>query len=167
MTQCLGERPVIGTGRIPADPKAEALQQWAPRASKAACVAWRLCYDRQPGEEIRRHKTRGKRIVAQLPWQREKSQSRWSRRGMQTDFFALSVRKTLPSGKRGRKLLPHDRKEVGAVAAPSRGVGSREVTPGLWDVADPSTQLGGWQKRGGSRSPKWQRGGICRQDGEK
>lgn len=62
---------------------------------------------------------------------------------MQTDFFALSVRKTLPSGKRGRKLLPHGRREVGAAAAPSRRVGSREVTPGLWDVADPSMQLGG------------------------
>lgn len=60
---------------------------------------------------------------------------RESQRGMQTDFFALSVRKTLPSGKHGRKLLPCDRREVGTAAAPSRGADSREVTPGLWDVA--------------------------------
>lgn len=78
---------------------------------------------------------------------------------MQTHFFALSVRKTLPSGKRGRKLLPHGRREVGAVAAPSRGAGSREVTPGLWDVSLPCTEgarAGTMSSlsRGGLRSPK-------------
>lgn len=77
---------------------------------------------------------------------------RESQRGMQTDFFALSVRKTLPSGKRGRKILPRGRREVGAAAAPSRGADSREVTPGLWDVA--LQRSGGvTEKRGAQEVP--------------
>lgn len=78
---------------------------------------------------------------------------------MPTRFFALSVRKTLPSGKRGRKLLPHSRREVGAAAAPSRGAGSREVTPALWVVSLPCAEGAragtvSSLSRGGLRSPK-------------
>lgn len=51
--------------------KAEAPWQRAPPESKAVCMLWRLCYNYQPGEEIRRHKTWGKYGAAQLSWQRE------------------------------------------------------------------------------------------------
>lgn len=126
-------------GQDSCQPQSTRTRQGASPGSKAACRAWKL----QPGGGIRREMKSCKSPVTE---RRIPELLKLAGGGVQTDFSALSVRKTLPSGKCGRKLLPHGRRDVGIVAW-----GWLQGTdPGLWDVALWGTK--GRQKRRGSSS---------------
>lgn len=130
-------------GEDPCRSQSTSTQQRA--SPQAACMAWKL----QPG---------GKWRAANLPWEREESQSCWSWWGREHKEISLHylLGKRSPEESVEEALAPwQEGCRLGLTWGWLQG-----GDPGLWDVALQPTE--GWQKGQGSRSPRWQRGGKCR-----